>query len=127
MSLVLRLLLIIGISRSVLWAAVAGWIFMDARQSLRDALDNLLAASARMAAGLVSQFPEPGDIAAHSSKPLDVMARDGVACEVSLVRGDGTIETVARTAGSTDRTTDNPGFGTHGLEEWAVGKGCVSR
>ncbi len=73
MSLRLRLLLIIGISLSVLWAAVAGWMFMDARQSLRDALDNRLAASARMVAGLVSQFPEPGDIAANSSKPLDVV------------------------------------------------------
>lgn len=120
MSLRLRLLLIIGISLSVLWAAVAGWMFMDARQSLRDALDNRLAASARMVAGLVSQFPEPGDIAASSSKPLDVVARDGVACEVSLVRGEVTIETVARTAGSPDLTRAAPGFSTHayGNKRW---------
>src|SRR3546814_16178544 len=98
MSLRLRLLLIIGISLSVLWAAVAGWMFMDARQSLRDALDNRLAASARMVAGLVSQFPTPGALAAISSKPLNMMARDGVACEVSRLRVELTIETVARTA-----------------------------
>lgn len=120
MSLRLRLLLIIGISLSVLWAAVAGWMFMDARQSLRDALDNRLAASARMVAGLVAQFPEPGDIAASGSKPLDVVARDGVACEVSLVRGEVIIETVARTAGSPDLTRANPGFSTHsyGNKRW---------
>src|SRR3546814_10864576 len=113
MSLRLRLLLIIGISLSVLWAAVAGWMFMDARQSLRDALDNRLAASARTVAGLVSQFPEPGAIAANSSKPLDVMERDGVACDVSLVRGEVTIETVARTAASPTVTRATPGFGPH--------------
>lgn len=120
MSLRLRLLLIIGLSLSVLWAAVAGWMFMDARQSLRDALDNRLAASARMVAGLVAQFPEPGDIAASSSKPLDVVARDGVACEVSLVRSEVMIETVARTAGSPDLTRADPGFSTraYGNKRW---------
>ena len=120
MSLRLRLLLIIGISLSVLWAAVAGWMFMDARQSLRDALDNRLAASARMVAGLVAQFPEPQDIVAAGAKPLDVIARDGVACEVSLVRGEVTIQTVARTAGSPDLTHAEPGFSTHiyGDKRW---------
>ncbi|WP_233214066.1 hypothetical protein [Pollutimonas nitritireducens] len=49
---------------------------MDARQSLRNALDNRLAASARMVAGLMAQFPEPQDIAANGNRPLDVVARD---------------------------------------------------
>lgn len=120
MSLRLRLLLIIGMSLSLLWAAVAGWMFMDARQSLRDALDNRLAASARMVAGLVAQFPQPGDIVANSSKPLDVVARDGVACEVSLVRGEVVIEAVARTTGSPDLAQAPVGFGTHryGNKRW---------
>lgn len=120
MSLRLRLLLIIGISLSVLWAAVAGWMFVDARQSLRDALDNRLAASARMVAGLVAQFPEPQDIAATGNKPLDVVARDGVACEVSLMRGEVMVQTVARTAGSPNLARADPGFGTHeyGNKRW---------
>ncbi len=120
MSLRLRLLLIIGMSLTLLWAAVAGWMFMDARQSLRDALDNRLAASARMVAGLVAQFPEPGDIAAADNKPLDVVARDGVACEVSLVRGQVVIEAVARTAGSPDLAQAPVGFGTqtYGNKRW---------
>lgn len=120
MSLRLRLLLIIGVSLTVLWAAVAGWMFMDARQSLRDALDNRLAASARMVAGLVAQFPEPQDISASGNTPLDVVARDGVACEVSLVRSNVMIQTLARTAGSPNLTRVDPGFGTHeyGNKRW---------
>src|SRR5690606_34145884 len=114
MSLRLRLLLIIGISLSVLWSAVAGWMFMDARDSLRNALDNRLAASARMVAGLMAQFPEPnGVVAGGESWPLDVVARDGVACEVSFVRGEIVLETVARTAGSPDLGQAKPGFSTH--------------
>ena len=120
MSLRLRLLLIIGVSLTVLWAAVAGWMFMDARQSLRDALDNRLAASARMVAGLVAQFPEPQNISASGNTPLDVVARDGVACEVSLVRSNVMIQTLARTADSPDLTRADPGFGTHeyGSKRW---------
>lgn len=120
MSLRLRLLLIIGVSLTVLWAAVAGWMLVDARQSLRDALDNRLAASARMVAGLVAQFPEPKDIAVSRNKPLDVVARDGVACEVSLVRSEVITETVARTAGSPEFAGAVPGFSTHmyGNKRW---------
>lgn len=120
MSLRLRLLLIIGVSLTVLWGSVAGWMFMDARQSLRDALDNRLAASARMVAGLVAQFPEPQDISASANRPLDVVARDGVACEVSLVRSSVMIQSLARTAGSPDLTRASPGFGTHeyGNRRW---------
>lgn len=120
MSLRLRLLLIIGVSLTVLWTAVAAWMLMDARQSLRDALDNRLAASARMVAGLVAQFPNPQDIAASGTRPLDVVARDGVACEVSLVRSEVVTRAVARTAGSPDLTSVDLGFGTHihGGKRW---------
>jgi len=120
MSLRLRLLLIIGVSLTALWTMVATWMFMDARRSLRDALDNRLAASARMVAGLVAQFPEPQNISPTGSKPLDVVARDGVACEVSLVRGAVTVETLARTAGSPELTGAPPGFSTqvHGNKRW---------
>lgn len=120
MSLRLRLLLYIGISLTALWTLVATWMFIDARQSLSQALDNRLAASARMVAGLVSQFPEPQNIAAMGDKPLDVVARDGVACEVSVVRSEVVIETVARTAGSPELMHADPGFGTYryGNKRW---------
>jgi len=121
MSLRLRLLLIIGVSLSVLWGAVAGWMFMDARQSLRDALDDRLASSARMVAGLVAQLPDAGSLGnGNSSTPLDVIARDGIACEVSLLRSNIMVDVVARTAGSPDLTRLEPGFGIHvyGNQRW---------
>lgn len=120
MSLRLRLLLIIGVSLTVLWGGVGSWMFMDARKSLREALDNRLASSARMVAGLVAQFPEPERLAANSSRPFDVVVRDGIACEVSLLRSEITIDVVARTGGSPDLSRLEPGFGTHeyGGQRW---------
>src|SRR5699024_4808024 len=120
MTLRLRLLLIIGVSVTLLWTVVAAWVFIDARQALRDTLDNRLAASARMVAGLVAQFPEPQNLAMNNNAPLDVTARDGVACEVSLVRGEVAIQPVARTAGSPDLTDVDPGFSVHeyGGKRW---------
>lgn len=121
MSLRVRLLLIIGLGLSALWTAVAAWMFLDARQSLIDALDNRLAASARMVAGMVAQLPEPAYLTAQkSAKPFDLIARDGVACEVSLLRSQITARALVRTAGGPDLTQANAGFGTHmyGKKRW---------
>ena len=101
MTLRLRLVAIIGLSLSLLWSVVALWMFMDVRQELRAALDQRLAASARMVAGLVSRLPpERLQVSGPQASALDVMARDGLACEVSLVRGDVTLQAIARTATS---------------------------
>ncbi|AYN20488.1 ATP-binding protein [Alcaligenes aquatilis] len=120
MSLRLRLLLIIGISLTVLWSAVATWMLMDARHSLREALDSRLAASARMVAGLVAQFPNLQELAQSAQQPLDIIARDGVACEISVVRSEVEIQAVSRTAGSPDMSQVALGFGTHvhGGKRW---------
>ena len=112
MSLRLRLLAIIGVCLVLLWSAVAAWMLLDLRREMRAAMDDRLAASARMVAGLIGQLP-----AADSSGPerrsaaLDVVARDGVACEVSLMRGEATLQTVARTAGSPKLAGAAPGYG----------------
>ncbi|MCH1880491.1 ATP-binding protein [Alcaligenes ammonioxydans] len=120
MSLRLRLLLVIGISLTVLWSAVAAWMLMDARHSLREALDSRLAASARMVAGLVAQFPNLQELAQSAERPLDIIARDGVACEISVVRSEVEIQAVSRTAGSPDMSQVALGFGTHihGGKRW---------
>jgi signal transduction histidine kinase len=99
MSLRLRLLLIIGVSLMALWAAASVWMFIDLRSEFRATLDERLAASAHMVAGLVSQLPKdyrPGKGA--SVDGLDVTARQGVACEIRLLRGD----LVARTDNGPD-------------------------
>ncbi len=100
MTLRLRLVAIIGMSLTLLWSVVALWMFMDVRQQLRSALDERLAASARMVAGLVARLPPERLQVSGPASPLDVMARDGLACEVSLVRGKVTIQPLARTATS---------------------------
>jgi two-component system sensor histidine kinase QseC len=94
-----RLLGIIGISLVVLWSAVAIWMVLDVRGELRVTLDERLAASARMVAGLMSQLPAlPTQGGAANAVPL-VIGRDGLACEVSVIRGE-VAQTVAGTAGS---------------------------
>jgi len=100
-SLRLRLLVIIGGSLLVLWSLVAAWMLADLRSELRTALDDRLAASARMVAGLVAQLPT-SPVAGGAPPPslTDVVGRDGLACEVSLLRGEVRVQTLARTASS---------------------------
>ena len=101
MTLRLRLVTIIGASLALLWSIVAVWMFMDVRDQLRTALDERLAASARMVAGLVARFPaEQLQMNSPPVLPLDVIARDGLACEVSVVRGEVGMQPIAQTATS---------------------------
>lgn len=97
MTLRLRLMAIIGLSFTLLWGAASIWMFLDMRNNFRAALDERLAASARMVAALVAQLPDtPGPAAAAPQSVLDLAARDGVACEVRLMPGG----LVARTQNS---------------------------
>lgn len=112
-SLRLRLLAIIGVSLLVLWTLVAVWMFVDLRNQMRSALDERLAASARMVAALMTQLPTTSGALQRGATPLiDVVARDGLACEVSLLRGEVTLETVARTASSPGMADVAPGYST---------------
>lgn len=89
MTLRARLLLILSISLSILWSAASAWMLIDLRHEFRSALDERLAASARMVAGLVVQLPQ-ATLSASSSSPrriVDLLAQDGVACEVRLLQG----------------------------------------
>ena len=113
MSLRVRLLAIIGLSLVALWSVVAAWMFVDLRSELRAALDDRLAASARMVAGLVAQMPAANAAGlGQSNATLDVIAHDGLACEVSLMRGEVKVQTMARTAGSPPLDEATPGYST---------------
>lgn len=97
MTLRLRLMVIIGLSFTVLWCAASVWMFFDVRNNFRTALDERLAASARMVAALVAQLPDtPSPSATAPQSVLDLAAKDGVACEVRLMHGG----LVARTLNS---------------------------
>lgn len=112
-SLRLRLLAIIGMSLLSVWSLVAVWMLIDVRHELRTALDDRLAASARMVAGLMLQLPAGAQAGeARTGPPLDVIARDGLACEVSLLRGEVMVQTVARTTGSPSLVNAPVGYST---------------
>lgn len=112
-SLRLRLLGIIGVSLLALWSLVAVWMFVDLRSEMRTALDDRLAASARMVASLVAQMPTtPAPLSGPAGSLVDVVARDGLACEVSLLRGEVMVQTLARTAASPGLADLAPGYST---------------
>ena len=113
-SLRLRLVLGLSLTLCVLWGSVAAWMFPTMQRELRTMLDDRLIASARMVAGIVHQF-QPAQVDAitpASNALLSVIARDGVACEVSLVRSEVNILPLAKTSNSPDFTTlTQNGFG----------------
>ncbi|MFA5665313.1 MULTISPECIES: ATP-binding protein [Pseudomonadota] len=113
MTLRLRLLLAIGISLTLLWSLVAGWLFMDMRRELQAVLDNRLQASARMVAGLIEQMPVDVLDVDTSQAQIDIATLDGLACEVSIMRGQITSKTLVRTQGGPDMSDTQPGFGTY--------------
>lgn len=107
MSLRRRLLLILGVSFCVLWALAAAWLYSDLRDQMQTTLDQRLAASARMVAGLIAQLPE--DAWNQAGAPvLSTPQSAGVACQISSPRGQVLMRTHGRLAGDLD--TPAPGF-----------------
>ena len=89
MSLRLRLTLILGSAFVLLWSLAAVWMLFDLRNQLTLSLDQRLAASARMVAGLLAQLPTPqqGDGGTPlSTEQLGIP--EGIACQISSVRGE---------------------------------------
>lgn len=128
MTLRWRLLLIIGLSLATLWAAASVWMLVDLRQQFRSALDERLAASAHMVANLVLQLP-PTSGSPSPSPPavVDVLAKDGVACEVRLLRGgllartQNSPATLSSTGtGYSTRTIDGVQWRSYTLEQRGV-------
>ena len=87
-SLRVRLLLWLCLALCTLWGGVAAWMFTGMRQELRTVLDDRLIASAHMVAGIVHQFNPQNASPKDWGPMLNVIARDGVACEVSLLRSE---------------------------------------
>ncbi len=120
MTLRLRLLLMIGISMILLWSGVAVWMLHDLDNEMQRTLDQRLAMSANMVAGLMSQNPAAWDgrtgKAGASTLSMPGIAK-GLACQVSL-RG----EVIARTpdAASEAMATAALGFSNREIngEHW---------
>lgn len=115
MSLRLRLTLILGSAFVLLWSLAAVWMLFDLRNQLTLSLDQRLAASARMVAGLLAQLPPPQQ--GESGTPLSTEQLgipEGIACQISSVRG----EILASSRAAPDSALGIQGAGFH---ERAIG------
>lgn len=119
MSLRNRLLLILGGTFIVLWSLAALWLLGDLRREVNVALDQRLASSARMVAGLLEQLPQP--LPSHSANPLSAIEmglESGLVCQVRSLRG----EVLVRTPNMPQATLAEHSVGFHeisiGDERW---------
>lgn len=119
MSLRNRLLLILGGTFIVLWSLAAVWLLGDLRREVNVALDERLASSARMVAGLLEQLPQP--LPSQPASPLTAIElglETGLVCQVRSLRG----EVLVRTPNMPRATLAEYGAGFHevsiGEERW---------
>ncbi|WP_404375153.1 ATP-binding protein [Vreelandella aquamarina] len=97
MSLRARLLLTLGLTLALLWGVAAAWLLNDLEETFVATLDQRLAQSARMVAGLVLQLPE--EVWEQSMMTtLAIPPIEGLACQVHSPRG----EVIARTHANMD-------------------------
>lgn len=89
MSLRLRLTLTLGITFILLWLLAAGWMLHGLRAEMMRSLDQRLASSAHMVAGLLAQMPElsgADQSTRYSAQSLGVP--DGLTCQINSLRGE---------------------------------------
>lgn len=110
MSLRLRLLLAIGLSLAVLWSGAALWMVRDLDRSLQRTLDERLAMSARMVAGLLSQSGTDGAPTISAQGALTVPGSRGMACQIRTLRGE--VLATTRGAARAPLAVTAPGFRT---------------
>jgi len=116
MSLRLRLTLNLSLAFVLLWGLTATWMLYDLHNQMMQALDQRLAASARMVAGMMAQLPS-ASVADDFQQPLSAEQLgipNGLTCQISSLRG----QVLARSHATADRTLDanQPGFRTQLIE-----------
>ncbi|MEC8918519.1 MAG: ATP-binding protein [Pseudomonadota bacterium] len=87
MSLRLRLVATLGITLMLLWGITTAWSMRDLSTQLERSLDQRLAQSARMVAGLLDHAPAAG-WNGEKGETSSNAALDGVACRISSLRGE---------------------------------------
>lgn len=110
MSLRKRLLLILGGTFIVLWSLAAVWLLGDLRREMTAALDERLASSAHMVAGLLEQLSQP--LPALYASPLsasELGLQGGLVCQVRSLRG----EVLVRTPNTPTAVLAEQGVGFH--------------
>ncbi|MBE0489190.1 MAG: ATP-binding protein [Halomonas sp.] len=87
MSLRTRLLVTLGLTLALLWSLAAAWLMRDLEEQFVATLDQRLAQSARMVAGLMAQLPEEVWLQADQ-RALSIPPIEGLACQVHSPRGE---------------------------------------
>src|SRR5699024_5658745 len=111
MSLRLRLVIIIGLALTVLWAAAAAWLWRDVSRDLQGLLDDRLAMSANMVAGLLDRqltFADGSGSVPGAATLVTVPAQQGMACQIRSMRGEVIAATHSAPATLSDQAT--PGY-----------------
>ena len=111
MSLRLRLTLGLGAAFVLLWSLAATWMLYDLRSQLLQSLDERLAASARMVAGLLVQLPQARTSQDGSTRlsAEQLGIPNGLACQISSLRG----EVLARSHSTPENMLDASQQGFH--------------
>lgn len=110
MSLRRRLLWTLGTAFVLLWITVAGLMYLHLDQRVSETLDQRLAASARMVAGLIARQPEML-VPVRRSTLFVTPESEGVACQIRAASGELLLQTRGLPqplAGDT-----RPGFSSH--------------
>ena len=119
MSLQSRLIWSLGSAFLVLWLSVAAMMYLHLDQQVSHTLDQRLASSATMVAGLIARQPEM--LISRQSNPLLVHPdAEGVACQIRSASG----EVLLQTSGSHSQFSEatRPGFSTRkiGDQQWRL-------
>lgn len=114
MSIRVRLVLSIGIALAVLWSVAALWMLRDLDRNLQHTLDERLAMSARMVAGLLAQSPVGGSSPLALTDAVTVPGSRGIACQIRSLRG----EVIATTQGASGAVmaASAPGYRTQSVD-----------
>src|SRR3569832_563844 len=108
MTLRIRLMVIIGLSCTILWGVTSVWLFLGVRTEFRDTLDERLAASARMVGGLVSQLPaKAGTPSTEARSVFEATTKEGHTSKVRYLHGELMTRTQNSPAKLSETTTRN--------------------
>ncbi len=118
MKLRTRLLLTLGLTLVLLWGVAAAWLMQDLHREVEKTLDQRLAQSARMVAGLMEQLPP--DTWTTARRNFSIPATQGLACQVIAPGG----KVIARTHVELNQllSSDRPGYAYRDMDgaTWRV-------
>ncbi|KXS36701.1 ATP-binding protein [Modicisalibacter tunisiensis] len=119
MSLRLRLVVTLGVTLLALWGITAAWLIRDLSTQFEQSLDQRLAQSARMVAGLMDRVPVDAWRGDTGALPV-IPDLEGVACRVSSLRGQVVAGTHPELNDVLAASAEGYGYRRHDGQRWRV-------